>query len=153
MTQPDQAEFHRQTAMQCNNRAWELSIRSRTPAEDREMLDAAHTAAWHWRQIGTEINIQRANMLLAEAHALVGHGTTALTLAEMMRDFFLGREDTPDWERAFAHVIYAHAAFVAGERETHRQAYRDAETALAAIADEEDRKIVLETFQHVPQPE
>ena len=149
---PDLETWHRQIAMQCNNRAWELSVRPRSSAEDHEMLDAAHSSAWHWARIGTELNRMRATMLLAEVHALLGHGKTALSLATQMRSFFLGRPDTPDWELAFTHAIHAHCAQVAAEVDLHRASYAEAQRALAAIADDEDRKIVAQTFEHVPAP-
>ena len=52
-----------------------------------------------------------------------------MAYAQEVADYFLGR-DTPDWEVAFTHAVYAHAA----------------------IADDEDRVIVANTFAHVPQP-
>lgn len=144
-------DWHKRFAMNCNNRAWELSIQHRTPAQDREMLDAAHASAWHWTKIGTELNHMRALMLLAEVHALLGFGSTAFRYAEEMRAYFLNRE-TPDWELAFAHAIYAHAASAAARHEIHRSAYQAATAALEAIADEEDRIIVARTFDQVPKP-
>ena len=76
----------------------------------------------------------------------------AFGLAEEMRAYFLARQDTPDWEIAFTHAIYAHCAHAAGEVGMHRAAYQDAARALAAVADEEDRSIVAETFGQVPAP-
>jgi hypothetical protein len=149
---PESPEWHRQIAMRCNNRAWALSVQPRTPAQDREMLDAAHTSAWHWAQIGTELNRMRATMLLAEVHALLGHGSTALALAGEMRAYFLGHADTPDWELAFTHAIYAHCAYAAGNAEAHRAAYREAVAARDAVVDDEDRKVVDQTFRLVPMP-
>ena len=93
----------------------------------------------------------RAIMCLAEVHALLGHGQIALAYVQEMRGYFLGRE-TDDWELAFTHAIYAHAAAVAGKADEHRAAYQAAATALAAIADEEDRVIVARTFAQVPPP-
>lgn len=116
------------------------------------MLDTAHTSAYHWAQVGTELNRMRACMLLAEAHALLGHGMTALAMATEMSDYFLARGDTPDWELAFTHAIHAHAAHVAGDPVAHRDSYRAAVAALAAIRDEEDRSIVAKTFNLVPAP-
>lgn len=116
------------------------------------MLDAAHTSAWHWAQVGTELNRMRATMLLAEVHALLGHGSTALALADEMRGYFLSRADTPDWELAFTHAIYAHCAHCAGALEAYRIAYREAVAARNAVADEEDRKIVDQTLRQVPAP-
>ena len=115
------------------------------------MLHAAHGSAWHWSKVGTDLHHMRATMCLAEVHALLGHGAIALAYAQVMRSFFLARE-TDDWELALTHAIYAHAAAVAGRSEEHRAAYAAASTALAAIADEEDRVIVAQTFAHVPRP-
>jgi len=153
-TQPsdgERAAWHKRFAAESYNRAWDLSTAVRSPADDREMLDVAHAAAWHWGKVGTELNRMRATMLLAEVHALLGMGERALAHAEEMRAYFLAQE-SPDWEIAFSHAIYAHAAHVAGRAAEHRDAYAQAEAALAAIADDEDRAIVAATFRHVPLP-
>jgi len=147
----DLGAWHRYFAVECNNRAWALSLQSRTPAQDREMLDAAHAAAYHWDHAGTELNRALASMLLAEVHALLGHGRWALSYAEDVRNFFLNRESA-DWELAFTHTIHAHAACVAGDRHQHEAAYLKAQAALAAIADAEDRAIVQQTFDRVLPP-
>ena len=148
-TDSEPKEWHKRFAAQANNRAWELSVLERTAEQDQEMLDASHASAWHWSAVGTELNRMRATMLLAEVHALLGFGASALHYAEEMRTYFVGRE-TADWELAFTHVIHAHAASAAGAVETHRIAYGNALVAIKAIADEEDRTIVNKTFQQVP---
>lgn len=150
--EPDDTQrWHKRFAVDCNNRAWALSVQTRSAAEDREMLDAAHASAWHWAQIGSELNRMRATMLVAEAHAALGMGESALALAEPTRAYFLGR-DTPDWEIACAHAVYAHAAHAAGRAAEHREAHALANAALAAIGDEEDRKVIARTFDRVPRP-
>ncbi len=151
-TDADPKSWHRYFAMQGNNRAWELSVLQRDAAGDRELLDAAHASAWHWDAVGTELNRMRATMLLAAVHAVLGLGPTALGYAEAMRAYFLGKQDTPDWELAFTHAVYAHAAHAAGRPDLHRPAYEAAAAALAAVADEEDRAIVRRTFDQVPAP-
>jgi len=93
----------------------------------------------------------RAIMLLAEVHALLGFGHSALAYAEEMRMYLLGIQ-SPDWEVAFVHTVYAHAASAAGETEKHRASYGLAAAALGAISSEEERGIVLRTFSHVPKP-
>ena len=148
----DTQGWHKRFAMNSNNLAWALSVQPRTPAQDREMLDAAHASAFHWGQIGTELHRMRATTLLAEVHALLGDGKLALSLAKSMRDYFLTARETPDWEIALVHAIHAHAAWVAGQSDLHRSAYAEAVTAIAAIAAEEDRRIVVATFMHVPPP-
>jgi hypothetical protein len=148
----DPAAWHRHFAMEANNRAWQLSVEPRDLAKDREMLSAAHASAWHWALVGTELNHMRAKMLLAEIHALLGHGATALAYAREMREYFLSKADTPDWELAFTHAVYAHAAHAAGDLVQHRAAYQEAAAAVAAISGEEDRAIVLKTLRQVAAP-
>lgn len=148
-TQPD--DWHRWFAVECNNRAWALTTRVQKQEDQQDMLDAAHASAYHWAAVGTELNRMRALMLLAHVHALVGHGQRALSYARDMHGYFTGRQ-TPDWERAFAHAILAQAAHAAGDADTHARAYGAARSALEAIGDPEDRKIVEETFALVPQP-
>jgi len=144
--------WHRYFAIENNNRAWDLAAQpARTPAEAREMLNAAHAAALHWDFAGDELNHARADVLLAEVHALMGFGSSALELAERVREYFLER-DPPDWELAFVHAIHAHAAAVAGETQLHARSYAAAKDAVEAIADPEDRDIVLKTFIQVPPP-
>jgi len=153
---PEDADFkswHRYFAIECNNRAWDLAGQAvRSEDEAWEMLNAAHAAAWHWNNVGTDLNQMRARSLLAEVHALMGFGQSALGLSGQARSYFLSRE-TDDWELAFAHAIHAHAALVAGDQLTYRNSYRDAIRAIDAIGDEEDRKIVLKTFNQVPRPQ
>lgn len=143
--------WHRKFAVTCNNRAWKLSVQARTALQDRELLDAAHTAAWHWERIGTELHRMRATTLLAEVHALLGMGPSALQFAETVSVFFLGRA-TEDWELALVHAVHAHAAHAAGRGAERREFYARAAAALAVIAHEEDRKIVSDTFHLVPPP-
>jgi len=143
--------WHRRFAAAGNNRAWELSEQTRNAAEDQEMLNAAHASAWHWTKVGTELNRMRANMLLAEVHALLGFGQSALAYAEEMRTYFLGVR-SPESEVAFVHVVHAHAASAAGETEKHRASYGLAVAALEAVSNEEERGMVVRTFSHVPKP-
>ena len=151
-TMPDDAqsaEWHRRFAASCNNRAWDLTTQPRTRAQDREMLDAAHASAWHWSQVGTELHRMRAQMLLAEVHALLGMGLSAYVLAEEMRTYFLA-VDTPDWELALTHAVHAHAAFASDRPQEHRRSHDAAAAALGAVADAEDREIVEKTFNLIP---
>jgi hypothetical protein len=147
----DIASWHKRFATEANNRAWDLAETQRTPAQDREMLDAAHASAWHWSAIGIELNNMRASMLLAEVHAQLGHGVSAFEFAQEMHAYFTTHE-SPDWEVAFAHAIYAHAASLAGAHAVYFRSYETATRAIKAIARDEDRAIVMKTFSKVPRP-
>jgi hypothetical protein len=145
--------WHRFFAATANNRAWDLAEQPAGTVDLRELLNAAHAAAWHWQAVGDELNRMRALMLLAHAHALAGLGTSALSYAEEMRSYFLARPDTPDWELAFVHTVHAYAASVAGSAAQHTESYGKATRALERIVDEKDRSIVERIYRQVPTPE
>lgn len=148
----DPMSWHRYFAVQANNVCWDLTTKKdRAAADDQSMLDAAHTAFFHWAACGTEQNVQRAKMLLAEVYTLLGLGEAALGYAREMHEYFVSH-DSPDWEVAFAHCILAHAAHTAGDMTTYRASFDSAVVALEAISDDEDKKIVRATFDLVPQP-
>ncbi|MCX6139489.1 MAG: hypothetical protein NTX15_01405 [Candidatus Kapabacteria bacterium] len=149
LTTEEIAARHRYMAVEANNVAWQLSIGERSPAEDAEMLNAAHASAWHWSFVGEELNHMRATMLLAEVHALLGMGTTALQYAMSMHAFFTGR-DTEAWELAFAHVVLAHAAHVAGNLDVHAMSYANALVVMSTLNDD-DRQVVEMTLKMVPK--
>jgi hypothetical protein len=149
-TKPE--SWHRFFAATANNRAWLLAELPTKEVNPRELLDAAHAAAWHWQAIGNELNHMRAVMLLAQAHAMAGLGTTALAYAEEMRSYFLATPNTPDWEVAFVHVAHAWAAHAAGSAQQHAESYALATKAVGGIADEEDKNIVERVYRHLPAP-
>jgi hypothetical protein len=149
--EPASQSWHMKFAMAANNRAWELAEKNRSPEENQEMLHAAHAAAWHWRVVGTELHHMRAAMLLAQVHALLGDGPSAWPYAQVMNRYFLS-QNTADWELAFSHAVYAHAACIAGQQAIYIDAYAQARAAFLAIANAEDKAIVEKTFRLVPAP-
>ena len=54
--------------------------------------------------------------------------------------------------RALVHAIHTLAAAVSGRQEAHRASWEQARLSIAAIADEQDRAIVLKTWAQVPAP-
>lgn len=87
----DVVTWHRTFAAEANDRAWTLSERRDLTTDERvELLDAAHAAAYHWRQIGSEAQIAQADLLLGWVHALLGHGRLAMRFATMAFDHVSG---------------------------------------------------------------
>jgi hypothetical protein len=149
----DVAKWNRWFAVECNNRAWRLAEQpSRTPAEDEEMVHAAHAAALHWSKVGTALHEARAAMLLGQVHALVGDGKRALHYARGAFAFVTARDDTPAWEIAFAHAVLANAAAANDERSLHHTHYARAKALGGALTDDEERAIFEATFRTVPAP-
>jgi hypothetical protein len=151
-TDTDPANWHRHFAAQANNLAWDLAESRTDASRDAQMLAAAHAAAWHWDAVGTELHRMRAGLLLALANALAGHGATGWQQAQAVRDYFAPRSDTPDWEIALVHAIHALAAAASGHAAEHAASWEQARRSIEAIADAEDRAIVLKTWAQVPAP-
>ena len=113
--------WHRFFAIESNNKAWTLAEERTNNENDIELLETANASAWHWQAVGTPLQKMRAKMLLANVYALLGNGEIAFKYASEMHNYFLNKSDTPDWEKAFVHSIYAHAAYVAGEKKLYAQ--------------------------------
>ncbi len=145
------AKWHRYFAVECNNRAWSLCEQpSRDPAEDEEMIAASYAAAFHWRKVGTDRNSARADLLMAQAHALLGHADPAREFAA--RSFrFVRENESPDWEVALTHAVMAHAAAVGNDVATHSKHYAQAQSLVDALSDG-DKQVFMATFRTVPPP-
>ena len=147
----DIAKFHRYFAAQCNNRAWDLASQNqRTADEEREMLNAAYAAAFHWSKVGTPINDARADMTLAHVHSLLGNGDQALYYAGRCLSFFEQNEGE-DWDLAFAHAEMALATATCGDHDTCRKHVALAQETGATIKNDEDRKAFDEEFARISQ--
>ena len=145
-------KWHRWFAAECNNRGWRLSeAPTRSAADDDEMLNAAHAAAFHWNEVGTAIHRARADMLLAHVHALLGHGAIAIQYARKSFDAVTSRQ-SPDWELAFAHAVLAHAGYAANDMDLHARHYALARDVGLALPNAEEREIFDATFTRIPMP-
>ncbi len=148
-TQIDQA--HRWLAVECNNRAWDLTAKAkRAPEESREMLLSACASVYHWSKVGKAVHQARGDLLLAHVHALLGHGDTALDYAKRCLAFFKNH-DCEDWDMAFAQAEMAHAAAALGDAKLHAKHYALAEKQGRRIADEQDRQIFFQEFARIPK--
>ena len=146
-------KWQRNFAVTCNNEAWALAEKPhRTPDENSSMLQRAWAAAYHWFQVGGEVERNRAESLVAHVHGLLGHGDLAMTYAQRNHDFVLGRK-SDDWEIAFAHAILANAAHAADRGELHREQYAKAKAVGENLSDPQDKKIFMDTFAVVTKPE
>ena len=151
-TNEDARAWHRRFAVDANNRAWALSEQATlTEGERAELLHAAHTAAYHWSKIGTASQTAHAHLLLGRAHGLLGQGDLAMTFAASAFRTMTGADAAP-WERALAHAVLAGAAAAAGNAQLHAEHYEHARIFTDALADPEDKEIVMATFRTIPLP-
>jgi hypothetical protein len=143
---------HRWFAVETNNAAWAL-IEQEVLTTDQALLlvDLAHTSAYHWRQVGSVVNEQRAAVLLANAYAAAGNPEAAVLHAK--RSLAIGKSsaaELADWDVAFALDAAARAYAVAGTRKSAASYRVQAREAGDAIADAEDRAVFDAHFAQWP---
>lgn len=137
------AATHRQLAVDLFNHVWTLlELPDRTPAQDDEMLHAAHASRHHWGVVGTPENRGRGEWQCSRIYAILGRAEPALWHAR--RYLALCEEHgIADWDLAFAHEAIARALAVAGDREGASAEVARARELAAEIAEDEDRELVL----------
>jgi hypothetical protein len=148
----DENTWRRRFASRANNRAWTLAEQaSRTPEEDREMLDAAHAAMYLWSPMGTELNLALAQSLLGQVHALLGNSRFAMPYAQAAHDYFASHASEP-LPLAMAHAILANAARCAGNSAVYESHYAAAVALGPSVANAQDRAILEATLKVAPRP-
>ena len=138
-------EEHRAQGVTLFNLVWEmLDLPDRTPAQDDQMIHAAHASRWHWSQAGEyvggeqlaigEWQCSRVYSVLGRGEPAVHHARAALAICEASG---LG-----DWVLAAAYEALARASAVAGDAPAAYAWLGKARTALSTIGDPEDRKVI-----------
>jgi hypothetical protein len=135
-------DVDRTQGVRANNRVWELlALESRTDAENREVVDAAHASLWHWRFAGTLVNEQRGEWLVSHVYALLGRGDEALRHAE--RCAALTEEGGLDgFDLAYSYEARGRAHAALGHRDDAASWRKRAVGAAAEVSDDEDRQIL-----------
>lgn len=143
-------KWHRRFASRANNRAWSLSeAQTRSAAEDEDMLQAAHTAMYHWKIVGNDSERAHAAQLLAHVYALQHLPQPAQHYHQLCISSFFDNACAP-WEKALAHAVAANVAASAGDVAAHRQHLSQAQSLTAALENAEEREIVAGTLAVVP---
>jgi hypothetical protein len=136
---------HRAEAVALFNTVWEmLDTPDRTPAQDDQMVHAAHASRWHWSQAGGlggdqqravgEWQCSRVYAVLGRGEPALHHAAASLAICE---ESLLG-----DWVLAAAYEALARASAVAGDADATNAWLTRARTAMAAIAEAEDREVI-----------
>ena len=138
-------EAHKTFAREAHEKTWQLlEMAGRSPEQDAEMIEAAHTSAYHWEKAGTGLNHQRAQWLLARVYSVLGMGERALFHARRCMALTEGHQGLmKDFDRAFALEGLARAHAAAGDLAKAAEFRHQAEKAGEQIADVEDRNYFL----------
>ncbi len=137
------ADQHRALAVGLFNHVWELlSEPDRTPAMNAQMVHAAHASRFHWGQVGGPEQWAVGEWQCSRVYSVLGRGEPALHHARaslaICEEAGLG-----DWVIAAAHEALARASGVAGDDVARRAWLSSAREAVAAIADPEDREVIV----------
>ena len=144
-------EEHRQLAVDLFNRVWHLLENpNRTAAEIDEMIHAAHASRYHWSQAGTEVNLARGEWQCSRVYAVLGRAEPALWHAQRCLELVEGAPEAEDWDLPFAYEALARAHAQAGDPEDAARYRRLAQETGEAIADAEDRDLLLAALATLP---
>ena len=144
------AEQQQRLAADLFNLVWELLERpGRTVEEDDRMVHAAHASRYHWGQVGQPTQLAIGEWQCARVYSVLGRAEPALHHARRCAEI-VARDDVPDWLVASSHEGLARAYAVAGDKEEARRQRDLAHTALAAVADQEEREVVKADLAGIP---
>jgi hypothetical protein len=136
---------HRAEAVGLFNGVWQmLDLPDRSPAQDDQMVHAAHASRWHWSQAAELAGDQQlavGEWQCSRVYSVLGRGEPALHHARsclaICQEGELG-----DWVLAAAYEALARASAVAGDLVDARAWLARARTAVAAIGEAEDREVI-----------
>jgi len=144
---------HRAEGVALFNAVWEmLDLPDRTPAQDDQIVHAAHASRWHWSQAGElagdqqravgEWQCSRVYSVLGRGEPALHHARACLAICE--------ESGLSDWVVAAAYEALARASAVAGDEGAARAWLARARTATAAIAEPEDREVIEADLDSLP---
>lgn len=136
-------EAHLKFAKKLNGETWDLLEKQDRSLEDEErMIHAAHASLYHWLQVGTAVNRQRGEYMLARAYAAADLGQEALRHARRCVQITIDhREKLEDFDVAFAYECLARAHACAGNADEALVFWQEAHKLGKAIADPQDKEI------------
>lgn len=142
-------EDHLRFAKSIWNGIWELLEKAnRTPSEEEDLLLRAYASLYHWKQVGTQANLQRGYWMLSRVYLAQGAAEQALEWAlkchKITQDHAASMED---FDLAYAQEGLARAYAMVGELELAREHRAEAAVLGEQIEDPEDREIFLGDFQ------
>jgi hypothetical protein len=148
-------ETHRALGAGLFNRTWELlETEGRTPAQDDELVHAAHASAWHWLQVGLPAHRARSEWLCSRVYSTLGRGAPALDHARRCVEIVeAGGAGFEDWDQAAAAEAMARASAVSGDQAGAAAWKARAESALASVSEAEERAVIegdLATLPRLP---
>jgi hypothetical protein len=135
-------ETRRRMAADLFNHTWELLEKSpRSPAEDDEMIHAAHASRYHWGEVGGPQQLAAGEWQCSRVYATLGRAEPALWHARRCVEINEAHE-TPAWSLASGYEAMARAMRVSGDLTAAREWAAKGRETIAREPDPEDRQII-----------
>lgn len=132
----------RTLAVDLFNHVWTLLEKTdRTPAQDDEMLHAAHASRYHWGEIGDPVNLARGEWQCSRVYTVLGRAEPALWHARRCLEIDEAN-GIGDWDMASAYEAMARANLTAGRLAEVAAWKAKAQQALEGIVDPGDREVI-----------
>jgi DNA-binding transcriptional MerR regulator len=123
---------------------------ARSPAQDDEMLHAAHASRYHWGEVGEPVNLARGEWQVSRVYAVLGRAEPALFHARRCVELNEANPEREDWELGSAYEAMARAHAIAGDRVASDEWKAKAEAELAQVADDDDRRTLEQDLATMP---
>lgn len=137
-----ETETHSQLAVSLFNRTWELlDQKSRSDAENAEMLTAAFASLHHWRQVGDAKNFAVSDWQVSRVAAVLGYPDLAEDYGRRSLEV-ASRADLGPFYVGYAHEALARAARLAGNRRDVIEHLGKANDMLGLITDPDERDLL-----------
>ncbi len=143
-------ESHQNFAAGFNGLVWSLLTKEdRTEQENDVMINAAHASRLHWGYIGTKLNTQRGEWLIARVYAVLNRPEPSLYHAfKCMK--ITEAENIQGFDLAYAYEAMARAYSAAGEQTKAQEFIKLATEAGEKIEKAEDKELFFNDFNSEP---
>ncbi|MSW41395.1 MAG: hypothetical protein F2842_04230 [Actinobacteria bacterium] len=133
----------RRVAVDLFNHVWRLlEIEVRTPAQDDDLIHAAHASRWHWGRVGGPEQWAIGEWQCSRVYSVLGRGDQALHHAQRCLDL-CDENGVESFVPASAHEALARAHAVRGDLDA-ALVERNRAYALAVELDDDDDRAVIE---------
>ena len=133
------------------NRCWDLlENENRTSEEDDDLLATAFTSRYHWYAVGGGEQKIVSDWMVSRAAATVGFGELAIRFAHRASEA-VAEGDYPAWLRASIYEGLARAHAANGDAALRGEFLDLARRELDNEPDDEDREIIADQIETVPE--
>ena len=138
-------EAHLFFAKSINSLVWKLLNKTdRTESENNMMIQAAYASCYHWNYVGSGLNQQRGEWLIAHVYTILGQANEALTHAiRCWEDTEKYSDLMVDFDLGYAHEGLARAYALNGKLELAHEHFTKDHQAGLMIKDPEDKELFI----------